>query len=132
MQNKYLQLPLQLNELLNGGRLSRIHVKDSIKQHIWLLVNTYQGEHSHKPAYGFPLWEQTLRINPNSQLLKSHIELSLQQYLTQFETRMHQFNIAVSFENENHITISLKGCTVYCNQEFNIDYQLLVHPLLYK
>ncbi|SHL70699.1 Gene 25-like lysozyme [Chitinophaga jiangningensis] len=132
MHNKYLQIPLQLNELLQGHRQPRIHIKESIRQHIWLLVNTYQGEHQYAPDYGFPLWEQSIRINPTEQMLKSHIEQSFQEYLSLFESRIKQTKISVSFDHENSIAIGLIGCTIFCNQEFVIDYQLLIHPLLYK
>ncbi|MBV7532257.1 GPW/gp25 family protein [Chitinophaga sp. sic0106] len=132
MHNKYIQLPLQINGLLQGYKQPRIHIKDSIKQHIWLLVNTYQGEHQHSPGYGFPLWEQNTRVNPTEQMLKSNIELAFQQYLSKFESRLQHIEIAVSFDHEHFITIVLNGYTIYCNQEFNIDYQFLIHPLLYK
>lgn len=140
---KYIKLPLNFSDLLQGNSRQECSYEESIAQYLMMMITSRYGEVVSRADFGSAIWE--LEFN---QLVKVHqweeqVQRSLQDTMTKYEYRLTDLVIDVALkevdqsisdlhgrsEVRKQASISVEGKIKHSGTKFMFNTQLLVSPL---
>ena len=157
MQHKFYKIPLSLDDLVEPDPdLSKAKrppslqlrktadMKQSINEHIELLLTTHFGEYKYDMNYGFLIWDSEFenmeidKFNTHDHP-KQDIEKSMKKTLELFEPRLRRINIEILFVYKNifrgksikyFVDIDVKGIMDDSGEEeYHNKFQFAMGPL---
>lgn len=123
MDKKYYKIPLDFSTVFTTGTLSipTCGERDSIDQHIELLLSTYPGEHHFNKNWGCRIWEMDF-VNVNSRKQwEDEFNGYIREAILRFEKRLTDLLIEIQIAEVSHQddvlkTVAIKKkVTVYVN-----------------
>lgn len=98
---KYYPLPLPLDTLMDKKRIKTMPVKDSISQHIHLLLTSSYSENKYDESFGNVLWDFDFEVLSRTNDVKEQVKESLEKAIKQYETRLEKVEVEIFSEQEN-------------------------------
>jgi phage baseplate assembly protein W len=139
MEDTYYSLPLRLDQIMEKRQAPRCSAKESIAQHIHLVLTTYFNENRFDPTYGCGIWEQDFELVSNLQWkdqTRDHIKKSVELH----EKRLN--NIQVKVEVDEHelggknikrikrrVSVIVEGSIKRTNEKFAYKDEIYISPL---
>lgn len=88
--------PLSFENLLQKQKLGRArNLRESVEQHLRLLLGTRKGEFRYDAEYGSPLWESDFDIGVKDNELRQILEQELTDLICRYETRLSNVRVNV-------------------------------------
>jgi len=157
MQTKYYKIPLNFDDLVDpikehshSKRISSLqlkktsNLKNSIDEHIELILTTHYGEYKYDYNYGFIIWDKEFenmeidKFNTHNNP-KQDIEESINKTLALFEPRLKQVKVEIFFvykrvfKGKNikyFVDIDVKGIMLGDREEeYHNKFQFAMGPL---
>jgi phage baseplate assembly protein W len=100
MQNTFYTLPLRLDLVMKGESHETCLLRDSIAQHIHLIITTTFGEMQHDEAFGCVIWETDFDNLTASNKIREQIKLSVQNSVQRYEARLEKVKVEVYLKEE--------------------------------
>ncbi len=139
---KYLKLPIDFSNLINGEGVQRCSKEESIAQNIMMIITSRYGEVVGKPKLGSDIWElefsQLVKINQ----WEEQVCNSLVQSINKYEKRLKNINVTVllsevddDFSKKENVhvrrkaQITIKGIMKENDIPFNFSTLLYISPL---
>ncbi len=139
MEDAYYTLPLRLDLIVDKRLAPRCSAKESIAQHIHLVLTTYFNENRFDPTYGCGIWEQDFELVSNLQwkdqtrdyikkAIESH-EKRLNHILVKVEVDEHELGGKNAKRIKRRVTVVVEGTTKKTNEKFAYQDQIFISPL---
>lgn len=139
MQNPYYTLPLDLELLTQKKQHPRCSLKESIYQHIYLILTTFTHENRFDETFGCDIWDNDFEINTGI-LWRDQMRQSITRAVTTHERRL--MNISVKIETEEvqtqhngsprirkRLGVWVEGFTRQTNERFEFFESIFISPL---
>ena len=140
----YYAAPVNLGLLVKKKRLKRLSLRESVEQHLYLIIISRFGEFRYDYHYGCGLWDYDFEVLPRGTSWKGQLEKSMAEVMDKLEPRLSQVSVKVEITQEHIrslsfvragrlkkcIRISVKGLLVPTNEPFaKDDYQVYFSPI---
>ncbi len=100
MNSGYYSLPLRPDKLLLGETHARCSLKESVEQHIHLIITTAFGEMQQDENFGCSIWDTDFDNLTAANKIREKIKLSVQQSVSKYETRLDAVKTEVFIKEE--------------------------------
>ena len=100
MNPGFLNLPLRLDKLAQGGTLSRCNLQESIGQHIHLIITTAFGELPHDAEFGCSIWNTDFDNLTAANKIRENVKHSIQEAVTKYEHRLERIKVEIHIKEE--------------------------------
>jgi phage baseplate assembly protein W len=139
MEDAYYSLPLRLDQIVEKRHAPRCSAKESIAQHIHLVLTTYFLENRFDPTYGCGIWEQDFEMVSNLQWkdqTREHIKRAVEQH----EKRLNRVVVKVEVDEyelggknskriKRRVSLMVEGTIKRTNEKFAYQDQIFISPL---
>ncbi|MCH6234202.1 GPW/gp25 family protein [Cognataquiflexum rubidum] len=144
MKGQYLTLPLRLGDLTTKGEHPVCNLKQSVAQHLHLIITTSYGEMVTDEEFGCGIWEHDFDNLTSSHKIKELIRDSLQESVERYESRLHQVKIDLLISQDEFsvkgsgsrvkkkVTIKITGILIATNESFVYEDSFLMGPYDYQ
>ncbi len=95
MNSGYLNYPIDFGKLTKGLTLRRIPLRESIAQHLHLIITSYLGENLYDPTFGCSIWEYDFDNTVTDIRLRDLIRESLFTAVNLQEHRLNSLDVKV-------------------------------------
>jgi phage baseplate assembly protein W len=119
MSLEYYSLPLQLNKVMKGEVLEKCNLKDSIAQHLHLIITTSFGELKQDPQFGCSIWDSDFDNLTASNKIRENIKSSIQASVSKYEKRLEGVKVEIIIKEEELHT-KINGRQVKKRMDINI------------
>ena len=102
MKDIYYKLPLQLDKVIRKRSAATCLLKDSIAQHLHLIISTYQGESGFSQAFGCSLWDEEFNIQGRRHW-KDQVCDSIRTAILSFEKRLQPEDVSAFKIGRAHV-----------------------------
>jgi phage baseplate assembly protein W len=119
MSQEYYSLPLQLHKVITGEVAKKCSLKDSIAQHLHLIITTSFGELQQDDQFGCSIWDTDFDNLTATNKLRENIKLSIQKSVLAYETRLENVRVEL-FIKEQELHTKINGRQVKKQMEINI------------
>jgi len=136
-----LKLPVNFKAIMDKGSCPKCSVDYSIKQHLHLMLTSYQGELKSSTDFGNQVWEDDFLHVRFDNEITSKIKSSLIQNIHQFEKRLLVEAVDIQhYYEENHagahrlkrrVDIYIEGVNVVDQTAFKHHEHFYIAPLSY-
>jgi phage baseplate assembly protein W len=103
MENDYYTIPLSFEAILGRKKHPRCTPKESVYQHLYLLLITHFGESRYDREYGCELWESDFSMLTQLKW-KDLIKESFERSIARYEQRLTQVKVRVEIEEFDQMT----------------------------
>lgn len=123
----FYKLPLDFTGIFetNIRNLSTCNEKESIDQHLELLLTTCPGEHTYDPEYGCKIWdldfERVVSMSRWEDLFVKHIKEAIEKY----ESRISKAEVQVQFYDTKKVYEFSEATSIKKRVDIQIDATLL-------
>jgi phage baseplate assembly protein W len=135
----YYTLPLRFDELMQKRQHKRCNMKESIAQHIYLILTSHFGEKRYDPDFGCNIWEQDFEVVSNIKW-KDNVKTSVTEAIERYERRLVNPSVRIEVDefefshNENRrvkrrVALWIEGYTVKTNEPFEFYEQIFISPM---
>lgn len=133
MNSGYYSLPLRPDKLLLGETHTRCSLKESIEQHIHLIITTAFGEMQQDENFGCSIWDSDFDNLTATNKIREKIKLSVQQSVVKYELRLDAVRAEVFIKEEERLT-SISGRQVKKRLDVQVSGIIAItsEPFLYK
>ncbi len=143
MNAGYINYPLDFEKLTKGYTLQRIPIRESIVQHLHLIITSYLGENLFDSSFGCSIWEYDFDNTVTDVRLRDLIRESLVVAINKWEHRLNAIDIGVVISQTeiNSLTISkrikkrvdieINACLAVTGEEFKYFEYFFLGPLSY-
>jgi phage baseplate assembly protein W len=100
MQLDYYSLPLALNQLTGKHDLPKCSLKQSVNQHLYLILTTSFDEFKCDPSFGCAIWDNDFDNVTSGHKVKENIRQSLLQSIQQYEKRISGVRVELMIVQE--------------------------------
>lgn len=101
---EYYSLPLRLDKVLRGDTHDKCSLKESISQHIHLIITTAFGEMQHDDSYGCSIWDSDFDNLTATNKIRENIKLSIQQSVIKYEPRLEGIKVELYIKDQELVT----------------------------
>jgi phage baseplate assembly protein W len=101
----YYALPLRPDLLLKGGLHQKCSLRDSIAQHIHLIITTAFGEMQQDERFGCSIWDSDFDNLISNNKIREQIKQSVQLAITQYEERLQSVKVDVLIKEQELNTV---------------------------
>jgi phage baseplate assembly protein W len=119
MNIDYYTLPLRPDKLLRKEMHEKCSLKDSIAQHIHLIITTAFGEMQQDENFGCSIWDCDFDNLTSSNKIREKIKLSILQSVVNYEQRLQSVKVDV-FIKEQELNTTINGRQVKKRMDINI------------
>ncbi len=91
----YFIYPLDVGRIIKGKTLQRISLRESISQHLHIIITSYLGENLFEPRFGCAIWQYDFDNTITDVRLRDLIKDSLVDAISAQETRIKSLDIKV-------------------------------------
>lgn len=143
MNKIYYALPLSFGRLCEKKDHEHCTLKESISQHLYLIITTALGDCLYDETYGCSIWDSDFDNEINDSRLKAQIKSGLCLSIKNHENRLENLGIEVSFSQtlvsvgENVTSMKKKldlvvtGTLVQTDEPFMFSGYFFMGPLSY-
>lgn len=142
MKAQYYTLPLRLGDLITKNDHSVCNLKQSVAQHIHLIITTSYGEMPTDEDFGCGIWEHDFDNLTSSHKIKELIRDSLLQSVERYEPRIQQVKIDLQISQDEiigngcrvkkKVTIKISGLLAATNERFVYEDRFFMGPYDYQ
>ncbi len=104
MSVEFYSLPLKLDKLMKGDAHPKCNLKESIAQHLHLIITTSFGEMQQDQEFGCSIWDCDFDNLTASNKIRENIKLSIQQSASKYEQRLENIKVEIYIKEEELIT----------------------------
>ncbi len=136
-------LPVNFRSLLKkGGRLQTVSLKESIREYIYLILQTQRGEWRYDADFQCLLWEKDFEQTDNLNLWLDEVKEHIKKTLYKWETRLKIQSIDIrkdeleerNRENKickvrNRIKIRIRGMMIQSSESFDEEFLMFFGPI---
>ena len=97
MDKKYYTLPLKFGKLCEKNDIEHCILKESISQHLYLIITTALGDCLYDETFGCSIWDSDFDNEINDSRLKGQIKSGLCLSIKNHETRLDDLGIEIKF-----------------------------------
>lgn len=139
---KYIKLPIDFSDLINGKGKKECFLEESIAQYIMTLIVSRYGEVAGKDDFGSYIWELEFNLLVKIYEWEEKVRTSLVRAITKYETRLSDIKVVVSLREvdtdldskkysqiRRKAIIGVSGNIVNTGVPFNFDTSIYVSPL---
>jgi phage baseplate assembly protein W len=108
MSIEYYTLPLRLDKLMKGEQHEKCSMKESISQHLHLIITTAFGEMQQDEEFGCSIWDFDFDNLRSYNKIREKIKISVQQSVLKYEKRLESVMVDV-FIKEQELNTTLNG-----------------------
>ncbi len=136
----YLKIPFNTKIIMEKQDVRTCDIDQSIKQHIHLMLTTYQGEYRGDFNFGNKVWEDDFLHTANSGITEK-IKQSLKENIEQFEKRLLVEEISIKHYYETsrgrlnnlrrRVDVEVRGKNKITNTDFLHQEHFYIAPLSY-
>jgi phage baseplate assembly protein W len=108
MSIEYYTLPLRPDKLMKSEQHEKCSLKDSIAQHIHLIITTAFGEMQQDEQFGCSIWDCDFDNLVSNNKIREKIKLSVQQSIMKYEPRLEMVKVDV-FIKEQELNTTING-----------------------
>ncbi len=105
---EYYTLPLRPDKLLKGEFHEKCSLRESIAQHIHLIITTAFGEMQQDENFGCSIWDCDFDNLTSGNKIRERIKLSVQQSILNYEERLQGVKVDV-FIKEQELNTTING-----------------------
>ena len=139
----YYSLPLRLDKVLKGDLHDKCSLKESIAQHIHLIITTSFGEMQHDESFGCSIWDCDFDNLTSANKIKENIKISIQHAVNKYEHRLEQIKVEVYIKEQElqtkingrqvkkRIDVQLTGINKVTSEAFFYQDHFFTGPLSY-
>lgn len=135
----YYSLPLRIDTLVDGQTLSRCSLRDSIYQHLYLLLITHFDETRFNRVYGCAIWENDFTLMGQikwKDFVRESFERTIQDFEPRLSNSLVQINM-IEFELmtasnryiRKRLEIQVKAIIRQTNEPFTFFEHLFIAPM---
>lgn len=139
---KYYSLPLPLDALMDKKRTKSISIKESIAQHIHLLLTSAFSENKYDDAFGNVLWDYDFEVLSKTSDVKERVKESLEEALARYEPRLERIDVEIFSEQESfkqgqkfvsreRVDVTVHAIIIRTQEEFMHQEFFYISPLSY-
>ena len=138
MSTAYYCLPLDLASVLERLQLPRCSVRESIAQHLYLMLITQFGDTRYEPEFGCQVWEQDFDAI-TSVNWKDTVQQSVEQSIRTYEPRLLRVRVQVEvsdFESKKgqqrirkRLEVRIIGFLLHTDEPLEVKISLFLAPL---
>jgi phage baseplate assembly protein W len=139
MIDLFYALPLDLELVIQRKQHGRCGLRESIAQHVYLILTTSFQESRFAENYGCSIWEQDFEPMTTIKWKDTIVE-SITESLQSFEHRLSNLNVRVEVDEleivnqeyrriKRRIAVTVKGTISKTNEPFNFLEYLYLSPL---
>ncbi len=144
MQQQYYTLPLDANALIKNESIDTCTIKDSIANHLHLLMISSFGECHFDPTFGCAIWDVDFNNVANDTKLVLIIKDSLYNSLKNHEKRLSKIDITVKIQQEERsaikavsrvkkrVVVVINATIKKTNERFTFQEGFFIGPLSFK
>jgi predicted component of type VI protein secretion system len=107
LNDSFYSLPLSLDSILERKQLKRCSLKESVYQHLYLILVTHFEESRYDREYGCELWESDFSLMSQIKW-KDLIRESFEKSVSKFETRLTHVKVKIELEEYEVMTKETK------------------------
>ncbi len=104
MSIEFYSLPLRLDKLMKGDAHQKCSLKESISQHIHLIITTSFGEMQQDQQFGCSIWDCDFDNLTANNKIRENIKLSIQQSVSKYEQRLEAIKVEIYIKEEELVT----------------------------
>ena len=119
MSIEYYNLPLQLDKVMKGETIGKCSLKDSISQHIHLIITTSFGEMQQDQQFGCSIWDCDFDNLTATNKIRENIKSSIHASVTKYEQRLESIKVEI-FIKEEELKTKINGRQVKKRMDVNI------------
>lgn len=106
---KYYDIPLNFSTLTRRGKkLGQCDLKESVIQHIYLVLSTKYGDSRFDYLYGCELSNYDFENPSNIERIKHRLEKSVKDLLVAYEKRLGEIKVSIQIKEEEASTQGIK------------------------
>ncbi len=124
MSAPFLRLPLNCERVIEGDNLEQCSLKDSIENHVKLILITKFGENRFNLSYGCEVWEFDFQRIASFNAWRDKIVVSVKESIKSNEKRLYEVMVKLVVEDEEAINSSKKTVVVRKRLRFDITAKL--------
>ncbi len=139
----YYTAPLRFTDLIKAKPHPQCSLKDSIAQHINLLLRTHLGDYRYDAGYGCLIWQKDYHTIRSIYQWKAELMDGFRTTLATYEKRLRQLEVNVDLDElkivdpntqkllelRKRITITVEGIIALTNEPFTHSEQIFFSPL---
>lgn len=140
---KYIKLPINFSDLVNGKPREECSYEESIAQYLMMMITSRYGEIVSRSDFGSAIWELEFNQIVRVYEWEEKVQKSLEATIAKYENRLSDLKIDVSLTQidtdlnysegttqvRKQATISVEGKIKHSGTRFMFNTQLLVSPL---
>ncbi len=139
----YFNYPLDVGKIIKGNTLQRISLRESISQHLHLIITSYIGENLFEPSFGCAIWQYDFDNTVTDVRLRDLIKDSLVEAIVTQETRIKGLDVKVIISQseinslavlkriKKRVDIEINASLVSTSEEFRYFEYFYLGPLSY-
>ncbi|MCW3788878.1 GPW/gp25 family protein [Plebeiibacterium sediminum] len=139
----YFNYPLDVGKIIKGNTLHRISLRESISQHLHLIITSYLGENLFEPSFGCAIWQYDFDNTITDNRLRDLIKDSLEKAILSQEVRLKGVAIKVIISQseinslavlkriKKRVDIEVDAFLVSTNEAFKYFEYFYLGPLSY-
>ncbi len=144
MHTLYYDFPLDAKKLIQNKNIAKCDIKQSIANHLHLIMTTHFGECHFDKAYGCALWKVDFNNLANDSKLMTLLDESLFTSLKKYEPRLGNLEIVVEIEQKDlstglitsaqikkHVIITIAAIVKKTNEHIEFEERFYIAPLSY-
>ena len=124
MATPFLRLPLNCEKVTEGEHLPQCSLKDSIENHVKLILVTKFGENRFNLAYGCEVWEFDFQRIASFNSWRDKIVVSVKESIKSNEKRLYDVVVKLMVEDEESVNDTKKTVVVRKCLRFDITAKL--------
>lgn len=135
-------LPVSFGALLRKERLPQVSLPDSIREYLYLILQTQRGEWRYDHDFQCLLWEKDFEQTDNLNIWLDEVKEDIRRTAYQWETRLKVQNIDIKkdeleernrenkvYKIRNRITVRVRGTVIQTGEYFDEEFLMFFGPI---
>ena len=142
MKQNFYKLPFDFKSFFEHNDFARISIKESVAQHVSMLITTAYKEYKHDYEFGSEIWESDFDLLSNVNELKERIKKSLSEKIKNYEKRLSNISVNVTIGEtyifnidqtrlKKQLVIRITGKLKKTDEAFDFNGSYYIAPLSY-
>jgi phage baseplate assembly protein W len=143
MNKPYYSLPLNLGKVIKKKKLPNCSLKDSISDHIHLMITSHFDENKHDEKFGNSIWENEFGNISKDSNIREEVKHSILHCIDRYEPRLENVRVDIRWQQEQvdietvkrlskRLDVKITGTIAINKKPFNHREQFYIAPLAYK
>jgi predicted component of type VI protein secretion system len=139
----YYALPLKLGKVIKKEKLANSNLKDSIRDHIHLMITTHFDENKHDEKFGNSIWENEFGNISKDSNIREEVKHSIKLCINRYESRLENVKVDIRWQQEQvgtetaarlskRLDVQITGTIKVNRKPFKHNEQFYIAPLAYN